>query len=52
MAAGYFLCFGFVAFALLVWLRGAGRFLIPLALMALVAYGVFRFLQKVREPLP
>ncbi len=52
MAAGYFLGFLFIAFLVFAWMRGAGRFLIPLLLIGLVGYAVVRFVRKVREPLP
>lgn len=52
MAAGYFLGFAFVALIVFAWLRGAGRFLAPLLLLGLAAYGVAWFVRKVREPLP
>ena len=50
MAAGYFLGFVFVAFCVFAWLRGAGRLLIPVLLIALLGYGLARFVRKVREP--
>jgi predicted PurR-regulated permease PerM len=52
MAAGWFLGCIVVAFFVLAWLRGAGRFLIPLLLIGAIAYGLRRFVQKLREPLP
>jgi len=50
MAAGWFL--GCVGFALLVflWLRGAGRLLVPLLLLGGAVYAVHWFVKKVREP--
>lgn len=50
MAAGWFL--GCIAFAVVVflWLRGAGRLLVPLLLLGGVAYAVHWFVRKVREP--
>ena len=38
------------AFAVLLWLRGLGRVLIPVALIGLVVFGVYRFVQLVRAP--
>jgi hypothetical protein len=52
IAAGYFLGFALVALVVFAWLRGAGRFLAPLLLVGLAAYGVLWFVRKVREPLP
>jgi len=37
--------------AVLLWLRGMGRLLIPALLLGLVGYGVYRFVQLVRAPL-
>lgn len=50
LAATWFL--GCVAFAVVVflWLRGAGRLLVPLLLIGGVAYAVNWFVRKVREP--
>lgn len=50
MAAGWFLGCIVVAFFVLAWLRGAGRFLIPLLVIGAIAYGLRRFVQKLREP--
>lgn len=51
LGSAYFLAFVFFAFAMVLWLRGLGRLLLPAGLIALVGYGVYRFVQKVREPL-
>lgn len=52
MAAGYFLGLAVVALAILLWLRGAGRLLIPMLLIGAVGYGAVRIGRKIREPLP
>ncbi len=51
LGSAYFLGFVFAAFAVLLWLRGMGRLLIPALLLGLVGYGVYRFVQLVRAPL-
>ena len=51
LASGYLLGFLFFALAALLWLRGLGRLVVPALIIALVAYGVYRVVQKVREPL-
>lgn len=50
MGGAYFLGFFFAALAVLLWLRGLGRLLLPLALVCGVVYGVRRFLRVVRAP--
>lgn len=50
LASAYFLAFMFFLLAMLLWLRGMGRLLLPAALLALVGYGVHRVIKKVREP--
>jgi hypothetical protein len=52
IAAGWFLGFLFVVVAIVAWLRGAGRIVLPLLLAGLVAAAVVRFVRKVMEPLP
>ena len=50
MGGAYFLaCFG-VALAVLLWARGLGRLVPPLALVCGAVYGVRRFVQLVRAP--
>ncbi|MFT4514999.1 MAG: hypothetical protein ACI89X_002520 [Planctomycetota bacterium] len=51
LASGYFLAFFFFLLAMLFWLRGMGRLLLPAALLGLVGYGVHRIIKKIREPL-
>tara|TARA_R110002072_G_scaffold174303_3_gene329395 strand:- start:91966 stop:92154 length:189 start_codon:yes stop_codon:yes gene_type:complete len=51
LGSGYFLGFIFFLLAMLLWLRGMGRLLLPAAFLCLVGYGVHRFIKKVREPL-
>ena len=46
----YFLAFVFFALAVLLWLRGMGRIILPALLLALVCYGVYRFVKLVKEP--
>ena len=52
MAAGYFLGCAAVALVILLWLRGAGRFVVPLLLAFLVAVLVTRIVRALRAPLP
>jgi hypothetical protein len=51
LASGYFLGFIFFLLAMLLWLRGMGRLLLPAALLGLIGYGVHRIIKKIREPL-
>jgi len=51
LAGAYFLAFAFFALASLLWLKGLGRLVLPALLIGLVAYGVHRFIKKVREPI-
>ena len=51
LAAGYVLGFLFFGLAMLLWLRGLGRLILPALLIGLMAYGIYRFVQKVREPI-
>ncbi|MCK5944936.1 MAG: hypothetical protein KAI24_23310 [Planctomycetes bacterium] len=50
LGSAYFLGIVFAAFAILLWLRGMGRLLIPAILIGLVCYGIYRFVQLVRAP--
>ena len=52
LAAGWFLGAVFFAFVLFAWLRGLGRFLIPVLLLAAFGYGIRAVIRKIREPLP
>ncbi|MEO6596617.1 MAG: hypothetical protein ABIP94_17860 [Planctomycetota bacterium] len=52
LAASYFLGFCFVAFCVALWLRGAGRFLLPALVIGGIGWVVVRVVRKVREPLP
>jgi hypothetical protein len=52
MAAGYFLGVCAVVFVILLWLRGAGRFLLPLLAVGLIAVLVTRIVRALRAPLP
>jgi hypothetical protein len=52
VAATWFLAAIGVAVLLLAWLRGAGRFLLPLALVGLVGFAVVRVVRAVTRPLP
>ena len=51
LASGYFLGFIFFALAMLLWLRGLGRLILPAALLSVIVYGLYRFVEKVREPI-
>jgi hypothetical protein len=51
LGSGYFLAFCFFLLAMLLWLRGMGRLLLPAAMLALVGYGAHRIIKKIREPL-
>jgi hypothetical protein len=51
IAATYFVGFLFVLLVGFLWLRGAGRMLLPLLLIGGLAYGVHRVVKKVREPI-
>jgi len=48
IAAGWFLGAVAVAFLVLLWLRGAGRLLLPVLLIAGVGWAITRFLRAVR----
>jgi hypothetical protein len=48
--AGYVLGFVFFGLALLLWLRGFGRLIVPILLLGVIGYGAWWFVQKVREP--
>ena len=50
LAGGYFLGFIFFLLVLLLWLRGMGRLLLPAMILGVIGYGVYWFVQKVREP--
>jgi hypothetical protein len=52
VGATYFVGFLIAVAAVFLWLRGAGRFLIPLLLVGIVVYGFMRVAKKIREPLP
>ncbi|HEX5054221.1 MAG TPA: hypothetical protein VFZ65_20755 [Planctomycetota bacterium] len=52
LAASYFLGTCFVAFVVVLWLRGAGRIVLPLVSIGGAAWVVMRVVRKVREPLP
>lgn len=51
LGSAYFLAFVFFALAFVLWLRGLGRLVLPALLLGLMAYGIWRFVQKVREPI-
>ncbi|HIE71402.1 MAG TPA: hypothetical protein EYP98_15205 [Planctomycetes bacterium] len=51
LASAYFLGFMFFLLAMLLWLRGMGKLLLPAALLALVGYGAHRIIKKIREPI-
>lgn len=51
LGSAYFLGFAFFLLAVLLWLRGMGRILLPAALLALVGYGAHRIIKKIREPI-
>lgn len=51
LAAGYVLGFLFFGLAMLLWLRGLGRLILPALIIGAIAYGIHRFIQKVREPI-
>jgi hypothetical protein len=51
IAAGYFLGFGAVVLVILLWLRGGGRFVLPLLAAGLIAVLVTRILRALRAPL-
>lgn len=52
LAAGYFLGFGAVVLVILLWLRGGGRFVLPLLAAGLIAVLVTRIVRALRAPLP
>ncbi|MCA8964060.1 MAG: hypothetical protein H6838_01505 [Planctomycetes bacterium] len=52
LAASYVLTALFFVVVIVAWLRGAGRFLLPLLLLAGVAVLVRRVVRKIKEPLP
>ncbi|MCC7159830.1 MAG: hypothetical protein IT281_09850 [Ignavibacteria bacterium] len=52
LASGWFLGCIVVALAVLLWLRGLGRILLPMLFFAGLGYAAWRFVQKVKEPLP
>ncbi len=52
VAAAWFLGFAGVALVVFLWLRGAGRAIVPLLLVGAVAWIVVRVARKIREPLP
>ena len=52
LAAGYFLGFGVVVLVILLWLRGGGRFVLPLLAAGLIAVLVTRIVRALRAPLP
>ena len=51
LGSWYFLGFVFFLVALLLWLRGMGRIVLPALLLGLAGYGLYRFVKMVREPL-
>lgn len=52
LAASYVLGALFVLVLVVAWLRGAGRLLIPLLLIAAAVAIVRRVVRKIKEPLP
>lgn len=52
IAAAWFLGAMFVVLLVVAWLRGAGRFVLPLLLAALVGVLVVRIVRAVLRPLP
>lgn len=52
LAASWFLGFVFVVLAVAMWLRGGGRFLLPLLLVGIVVVVVARVVRAIRAPLP
>lgn len=52
LAAGYFLGFAFLAFAVLLWLRGFGRLLLPVLVLVVVGVVVARIVRAIKAPLP
>ena len=52
LASGWFLGFVFVALAVAMWLRGGGRFVLPLLLAGAVVMVVLRAVKAIRAPLP
>lgn len=42
LGSAYFLAFAFFAFAMLLWLRGMGRILLPALLIGLLGYAIYR----------
>ncbi len=50
LAAGWFLGAILCAAAVFACLRGAGRFVLPLVLLALLGYGVRQFVRALRAP--
>lgn len=52
LAAAWFLGAMCVALLVVAWLRGAGRFVLPVLLAVLVGVLVVRFVRAVLRPLP
>ena len=50
LGSAYFLGVVAVAFVILLWMRGLGRFLVPLLVIGGVVYAVYRFVKLVRAP--
>lgn len=50
IAAAWFLGVMLVALVIVAWLRGAGRFVVPLVLAGLVGYAIVRFVRAVLRP--
>ncbi|MBL9076163.1 MAG: hypothetical protein JNL08_01585 [Planctomycetes bacterium] len=50
VAAGWFLGVMVVALVIVAWLRGAGRFVVPLLLAALAGWALVRLVRAIRRP--
>lgn len=50
LGSAYFLGVVAVGFVILLWMRGLGRFLVPLLVIGGAVYAVYRFVKLVRAP--
>lgn len=50
LGSAYFLGVVAVGFVILLWMRGLGRFLVPVLVIGGVVYAVYRFVKLVRAP--
>ena len=52
LAASYFLGIFLVALAVALWMRGLGRFLLPIVIVVIVLALLGRVVKAIRAPLP